>query len=176
MASPRPHSQEAARTGSASVYAEFAKMTNELNQKINLRGMLRFKPGQAVPLEEVEPASAIVKRFCTGAMSYGSISLEAHTTLAIAMNTLGGKSNTGEGSAPCGFSTVSAHRHCNAPGLLALPGWRGAANRFARPTVQARAARTRGAWSPTTMAPTTPCARPSSRRAPHGLLALRLLP
>lgn len=54
-------------------------------------------PLQSVPLEEVEPASAIVKRFVTGAMSYGSISLEAHTTLALAMNTLGGKSNSGEG-------------------------------------------------------------------------------
>lgn len=63
--------------------------------------MLRFKTGgavqPAVPLSEVEPASAIVKRFVTGAMSYGSISLEAHTTLALAMNTLGGKSNSGEG-------------------------------------------------------------------------------
>jgi glutamate synthase (NADPH/NADH) len=60
--------------------------------------MLKFKDvleSQRVPLEEVEPASEIVKRFCTGAMSYGSISLESHTTLAIAMNQIGGKSNTG---------------------------------------------------------------------------------
>lgn len=53
-----------------------------------------------IPLEEVEPAASIVKRFVTGAMSYGSISLEAHTTLALAMNTMGGKSNSGEGKQP----------------------------------------------------------------------------
>ena len=56
-----------------------------------------FPHAQAVPLEEVEPAAKIVKRFVTGAMSYGSISLETHTTLALAMNTMGGKSNSGEG-------------------------------------------------------------------------------
>ncbi|KAL4421584.1 hypothetical protein ABPG75_010875, partial [Micractinium tetrahymenae] len=89
--------QEAARTGSVAAYQEYSKLTQELNKRINLRGMLRFKKGVAVPLEEVEPAKEIVKRFCTGAMSYGSISLEAHTTLAIAMNAIGGKSNTGEG-------------------------------------------------------------------------------
>lgn len=72
-------------------------MTDELNKSINLRGMLRFKQGTPIPLDEVEPAREIVKRFATGAMSYGSISLEAHTTLAIAMNAIGGKSNTGEG-------------------------------------------------------------------------------
>jgi glutamate synthase (NADPH/NADH) large chain len=58
---------------------------------------MELKKGVAVPLDEVEPASEIVKRFATGAMSYGSISWEAHTTLAIAMNRIGGKSNTGEG-------------------------------------------------------------------------------
>ena len=64
-----------------------------------MRGLFRFEAGlrAAVALEEVEPAREIVKRFCTGAMSYGSISLEAHQTLAVAMNRLGGKSNTGEG-------------------------------------------------------------------------------
>jgi len=62
-----------------------------------LRGLLRFKPTRSIPLEEVEPVSSIVRRFVTGAMSYGSISKEAHETLAIAMNRLGGKSNTGEG-------------------------------------------------------------------------------
>src|SRR6202044_1013625 len=67
-----------------------------------IRGLFRIKPAdedarQAVPIEEVEPASAIVRRFSTGAMSFGSISREAHTTLAIAMNRIGGKSNTGEG-------------------------------------------------------------------------------
>ncbi len=90
--------QEAARTNSVQAYKEYSKMIHSLNQKCNLRGMLKFKDvleSQRVPLEEVEPASEIVKRFCTGAMSYGSISLESHTTLAIAMNQIGGKSNTG---------------------------------------------------------------------------------
>ncbi|KFM26658.1 Glutamate synthase [NADH], amyloplastic [Auxenochlorella protothecoides] len=90
--------QEAARTGSRGAYAEYSRLTQELNRSVNLRGMLRFRRGAApVALEEVEPAAAIVRRFVTGAMSYGSISLEAHTALAIAMNSLGGKSNTGEG-------------------------------------------------------------------------------
>ena len=91
--------QEAAREGNVKAYREYAKITQELNRKINLRGMLRFKRAGdgPIPVEEVESAAEICKRFVTGAMSYGSISLEAHTTLAIAMNTLGGKSNTGEG-------------------------------------------------------------------------------
>ncbi|OVA11317.1 Class II glutamine amidotransferase domain [Macleaya cordata] len=89
--------QEAARSNSVAAYKEYSKRIQELNKSCNLRGMLKFKESVKVPLEEVEPASEIVKRFVTGAMSYGSISLEAHTTLAIAMNTLGGKSNTGEG-------------------------------------------------------------------------------
>lgn len=88
--------QEAARSNSVGAYKEYSKLIHELNKSCNLRGLLKFKDGELkVPLEEVEPASEIVKRFCTGAMSYGSISLEAHTTLAIAMNKLGGKSNTG---------------------------------------------------------------------------------
>ena len=72
---------------------------NQQNRDLQmLRGMFEFKPaGPAVPLEEVEPAAEIVKRFATGAMSFGSISKEAHETLAIAMNRIGGKSNTGEG-------------------------------------------------------------------------------
>lgn len=90
--------QEAARTNSVSAYKEYYKRIQELNKSCNLRGLLKFKESAVkVPLDEVEPASEIVKRFCTGAMSYGSISLEAHTTLAIAMNKIGGKSNTGEG-------------------------------------------------------------------------------
>lgn len=91
--------QEAARTNSVAAYADYARMINELNAKITVRGQLRFKTGvrERIPIEQVEPASEIVKRFCTGAMSYGSISLESHSTLAIAMNRLGGKSNTGEG-------------------------------------------------------------------------------
>lgn len=91
--------QEAARTNSVAAYKQYSKIIQDLNKHCNLRGMLKFKevPDRKIPLEEVEPASEIVKRFCTGAMSYGSISLEAHTTLAIAMNKIGGKSNTGEG-------------------------------------------------------------------------------
>lgn len=88
--------QEAARTNSVAAYKEYSKLIQQLNKACNLRGLLKFKDsGMKVPLVEVEPVSEIVKRFCTGAMSYGSISLEAHTTLAIAMNKLGGKSNTG---------------------------------------------------------------------------------
>nr|GEW31813.1 glutamate synthase 1 [NADH], chloroplastic isoform X1 [Tanacetum cinerariifolium] len=90
--------QEAARGNSVAAYKEYSKRIHELNKECNLRGLLKFKEGSVkVPLDEVEPASEIVKRFCTGAMSYGSISLEAHTTLAMAMNKIGGKSNTGEG-------------------------------------------------------------------------------
>jgi len=88
--------QEAARQNSVAAYKEYSRRIQELNKSCNLRGMLKFKDvGENISLDEVEPASEIVKRFCTGAMSYGSISLEAHTTLAMAMNTLGGKSNTG---------------------------------------------------------------------------------
>ncbi|XP_057988761.1 glutamate synthase 1 [NADH], chloroplastic isoform X2 [Hevea brasiliensis] len=90
--------QEAARANSVAAYKEYSRRIQELNKACNLRGLLKFKEAEVkVPLDEVEPASEIVKRFCTGAMSYGSISLEAHTTLAIAMNKIGGKSNTGEG-------------------------------------------------------------------------------
>jgi glutamate synthase domain-containing protein 2/glutamate synthase domain-containing protein 1/glutamate synthase domain-containing protein 3 len=80
-------------------YSEYARMVNdEAVAKGLLRGLMRFEPAaQPVPLEEVEPATEIVKRFTTGAMSLGSLSREAHETLAIAMNRLGGRSNTGEG-------------------------------------------------------------------------------
>ncbi len=81
-------------------YREYARMVNEdAARKATLRGLLAIGRGdrESIPLEEVEPASEIVKRFCTGAMSLGSISREAHETLAIAMNRLGGRSNTGEG-------------------------------------------------------------------------------
>ncbi|MCF3627631.1 glutamate synthase large subunit [Thalassospiraceae bacterium LMO-SO8] len=75
-----------------------AKVDNQVAKLKNLRGLFDLKPvGKPVPLDEVEPASEIVKRFATGAMSFGSISWEAHTTLAIAMNRIGGRSNTGEG-------------------------------------------------------------------------------
>ncbi|KAH7854688.1 hypothetical protein Vadar_016798 [Vaccinium darrowii] len=90
--------QEAAKGNSVAAYKEYSKLIQELNKTCNLRGLLKFKEaGVKVPIDEVEPAGEIVKRFCTGAMSYGSISLEAHTTLAMAMNKIGGKSNTGEG-------------------------------------------------------------------------------
>jgi len=90
--------QKAVRTGSFKVFQEYASLVND--QSVNactLRGLLDFKPATPIPIEEVEPVDSIVKRFKTGAMSYGSISKEAHETLAIAMNRLGGKSNTGEG-------------------------------------------------------------------------------
>ena len=90
--------QHATRSGQYGVYREYTKLVNDQSRKLGtLRGLLDFKAGTAVPLEEVEPVESIVKRFSTGAMSYGSISQEAHETLAIAMNRLGGKSNTGEG-------------------------------------------------------------------------------
>jgi len=91
--------QHAARSGSFSTYKEYAALINDQNERmLTLRGLFEFRfARQPVPLEEVEPAAEIVKRFATGAMSLGSISTEAHTTLAVAMNRIGGKSNTGEG-------------------------------------------------------------------------------
>jgi len=93
--------QVAARAGDKDAYWRFAEYMNKHERtRCTLRGLLRFREGVAggpVPLDEVEPATEIVKRFCTGAMSFGSISAEAHETLAIAMNRMGGKSNTGEG-------------------------------------------------------------------------------
>jgi glutamate synthase (NADPH) large chain len=90
--------QHAVRTGNYALYKEYAKSINEQNGRLlTLRGLFKFKPGKPIPLDEVEPAASIVRRFATGAMSFGSISHEAHSTLAIAMNRLGGKSNTGEG-------------------------------------------------------------------------------
>ena len=91
--------QHATRSGSFATYREYARLINEQDERLmTLRGLFRFKEAaEPVPLEEVEPAKEIVKRFATGAMSLGSISHEAHSTLAIAMNRLGGKSNTGEG-------------------------------------------------------------------------------
>jgi glutamate synthase (NADPH) large chain len=91
--------QKAVRTNSKAAYQQYAKLINEQGKNLcTLRSLLDFKNGNApIPLEEVEPVEAIMKRFKTGAMSYGSISQEAHETLAIAMNRIGGKSNTGEG-------------------------------------------------------------------------------
>src|SRR5215475_3219175 len=95
--------QHAVRGNSQERYRAFAKILNEQSERlVTLRGLFRIKSAadekrKPVPLEEVEPAKDIVKRFATGAMSFGSISREAHTTLAIAMTRIGGKSNTGEG-------------------------------------------------------------------------------
>jgi glutamate synthase (NADPH) large chain len=92
--------QHATRSGRYDVFKDYTRAVDEQAEKLmTLRGLFRLKEGvrPPVPLDEVEPVSEIVKRFATGAMSYGSISAEAHETLAIAMNRLGGKSNTGEG-------------------------------------------------------------------------------
>ena len=91
--------QHAARANSADAYEQFARLANEdTTRTCSLRGLLQFRSDvEPLPLDVVEPASEIVKRFCTGAMSFGSISAESHEMLAVAMNRLGGKSNTGEG-------------------------------------------------------------------------------
>ncbi|MGH9771236.1 MAG: glutamate synthase large subunit, partial [Candidatus Acidiferrales bacterium] len=91
--------QHAVRQSKFETFREFADIVNRQNRDLlMLRGMFNLKPsGSAVPLDDVEPASEIVKRFATGAMSFGSISKEAHETLAIAMNRMGARSNTGEG-------------------------------------------------------------------------------
>ncbi len=91
--------QHAARANSWETYEQFARIINEQNEHLlTFRGLMDFKWAEIpIPLDEVEPAKAIVKRFATGAMSFGSISYEAHSNLAKAMNALGGKSNTGEG-------------------------------------------------------------------------------
>ncbi len=91
--------QHAVRGNDAKNYEEFAKSVNEQSERLlTIRGLLEFKPSEiAIPIEEVEPASEVVKRFSTGAMSLGSISHEAHSTMALAMNRIGGRSNTGEG-------------------------------------------------------------------------------
>ncbi|VVJ16401.1 Glutamate synthase [NADPH] large chain (EC [Amycolatopsis camponoti] len=92
--------QHSTRAGKYDVFKEYTKAVDDQSEKLlTLRGLFDFKYGKRapVPIEEVEPVSEIVKRFATGAISYGSISMEMHQTLAIAMNRLGGKSNTGEG-------------------------------------------------------------------------------
>lgn len=90
--------QKAVREGSYDAFKQYSSLVNEQGQKyFRLRDMLEFKQREPVPIEEVESIESIMKRFKTGAMSYGSISKEAHEALAIAMNRIGGKSNTGEG-------------------------------------------------------------------------------
>ncbi len=92
--------QHSTRSGNFGTYKEYAQIINDQSKRhMTLRGLFEFKidPSKAIPIDDVEPAKEIVKRFATGAMSLGSISTEAHSTLAIAMNRIGGKSNTGEG-------------------------------------------------------------------------------
>ena len=91
--------QHATRANNAETYQDYARIINEQNERLlTFRGLMDFKwADKPIPLDEVEPAKEIVKRFATGAMSFGSISYEAHSTLAKAMNMIGGKSNTGEG-------------------------------------------------------------------------------
>ena len=109
--------QEAARLNSRQAYAQYVEISNEMASLCTLRGQFILKKSRyPIPVEQVEPAKNIVKRFATGAMSYGSISIEAHSTLALAMNRIGGQSNTGEGGehisryepTPDGQSTRSA--------------------------------------------------------------------
>lgn len=90
--------QHSTRTGRMDIFRQYTARVNDQSERLmTVRGLLEFVPRAPIPLDEVEPASAILARFSTGAMSYGSISREAHETLAIAMNRLGAKSNTGEG-------------------------------------------------------------------------------
>ncbi len=90
--------QLATRTGDYDTFKEYSALLDKEQGAMNLRGLIDFKyPKKSIPIEEVESVESIVKRFKTGAMSYGSISQEAHETLAIAMNMLHGKSNSGEG-------------------------------------------------------------------------------
>jgi len=90
--------QHAVRAASFKMFKEYTAAVNDESRRLcTIRGLLGFKPGKPIPIDEVEPAAEIVKRFKTGAMSLGSISREAHENLAIAMNRIGGKSNTGEG-------------------------------------------------------------------------------
>jgi glutamate synthase (ferredoxin) len=91
--------QQATRSGRSDLYGEYSRLINEQSERMaTLRGLFELKPDRPpIPIEEVEPVESLLKRFVTGAMSFGSISAEAHETLAIAMNRIGGKSNSGEG-------------------------------------------------------------------------------
>lgn len=90
--------QESTKRNDYQLFKKYAQLIDDQTQKaMTIRGLFKFKPSKSIPIEEVEPIENIFKRFATGAMSFGSISWEAHTTLAIAMNRIGGKSNSGEG-------------------------------------------------------------------------------
>ena len=101
--------QVAAKTNSSDAYQQFADhANNHATRNATLRGLFKFREGNPISIDEVEPAKDIVKRFCTGAMSFGSISAESHEALAVAMNRIGGKSNTGEGGEdPTRFTPMS---------------------------------------------------------------------
>ncbi|KAG9006059.1 glutamate synthase [NADH] [Tulasnella sp. JGI-2019a] len=100
--------QDAVREKNQTAYDAYARNAHQQIKAVTLRGLLDFKyeAATAIPIDQVEPWNEIVQRFCTGAMSYGSISMEAHSTLAVAMNRLGGKSNTGEGGEDAERSTI----------------------------------------------------------------------
>ena len=106
--------QESTRNGDYGLFKEYSRLLHQEEQAMNLRGLLEFAyPKKGVPLDEVESVDSIVKRFKTGAMSYGSISEEAHETLALAMNALHGKSNTGEGGeSPERLESAGTERDC----------------------------------------------------------------
>ncbi len=90
--------QHSVRAGDRATFKRYTRQVDDQSRNLcTLRGLFKFKPTTAIPIDQVEPVEAIFKRFCTGAMSLGSISTEAHETLAIAMNRIGGRSNTGEG-------------------------------------------------------------------------------
>ncbi|HTH55617.1 MAG TPA: glutamate synthase large subunit [Cyclobacteriaceae bacterium] len=102
--------QQSTKTNDYALFKKYSSLINEQSEKaITLRSLFKFKRSQSIPISEVEPAENIFKRFATGAMSFGSISHEAHSTLAIAMNRIGGKSNSGEG----GEDEIRFHRKEN---------------------------------------------------------------
>ena len=124
--------QQATRTDDYELYKRYAQTINDQSKSLfTIRGMLRFKKRDPIPLEDVEPIEDIMRRFCTGAMSFGSISAEAHETLAIAMNRIGGKSNSGEGGEdparftpdPNGDSRRSAIKQVASGPALASTSW-----------------------------------------------------
>jgi glutamate synthase (NADPH) large chain len=127
--------QHATRSNNAATYKEYAQIINDQSKRhLTLRGLFEFKfdPTKAISIEEVEPAKEIVKRFASGAMSLGSISTEAHTTLAVAMNRIGGKSNTGEGGEdPLRYrAEVAAAREENAKLGISADVYQGKGKRF----------------------------------------------
>lgn len=121
-----PYCQVAARTNSREAYAGYARTMVEAAKRTSVRGLLAFREDvMSISLDEVEPAAEIVKRFCTGAMSLGSISMETHETLALAMNQLGGKSNTGEYGAKSTMFTLLCRDDSRL--YIGRRGWRGSA-------------------------------------------------